>query len=141
MPRTWKFRIPRVVADCLGARPIHLAVIDGIETCRGCEGWWTQRVEPVQPGLLIVGCNPLCTDAIGAAAMGYDPLAGHFEFPFPSENHLRLLHSVGVGEIDPKKIEVRGLPLNEAIYPFNLKHEALDIPLTYHAHYGSRQLS
>ena len=51
----------------------------------------------------------------------------------------RLLHGVGVGEIDPKKIEVRGLPLKDAIYPFNPKHEALEIPTAYHAHYGSRR--
>ena len=69
--------------------------------------------------------------------MGYDPLAGHFEFPFPGENHLRLLYCVGVGEIDPKKIEVRGLPLKEAVFPFNPKHEALEIPTAYHAHYGT----
>ena len=45
---------------------------------------------------------------------------------------MRLLHSVGVGEIDPKKIEVRGLPLKEAVCPFNPKHEPLEIPTAYH---------
>jgi len=138
VPVMWKYRVPRVTADCLGARPIDLAVIDGVETNRAGEGPWAANVKPIQPGLLLVGRNPLCTDAIATAAMGYDPLAGHFEFPFPSENHLRLLHSVGVGEIDPKKIEVRGLPLQEAVYPFNPKHEPLDIPTAYHAHYDPR---
>ena len=134
VPVQWKYRVPRVTADCLGARPIDLAVIDGIETCRAGEGPWAAQTQPIQPGLLLVGCNPLCTDAIATAAMGYDPLAGHFEFPFPSENHLRLLHSVGVGEIDPKKIEVRGLALKEAVYPFNPKHEELrSFPTAYHA--------
>ena len=138
VPVMWKYRVPRVTADCLGARPIDLAVIDGIETSRAGEGPWAAKAQPIQPGLLLVGCNPLCTDAIATAAMGYDPLAGHFEFPFPGENHLRLLHSVGVGEIDPKKIEVRGLPLKEAVYPFNPKHEQLEIPTAYHAHYDPR---
>jgi len=135
VPALWNYRVPRVTADCLGARPIDLAVIDGIETNRAGEGPWAAKAQPIQPGLLFVGRNPLCTDAIAMAAMGYDPLAGHFEFPFPGENHLRLLHSVGVGEIDPKKIEVRGLPLKEALYPFNPKHEPLDTPTAYHAHY------
>ncbi|MGO9108365.1 MAG: DUF362 domain-containing protein [Thermoguttaceae bacterium] len=141
VPVQWKYRVPRVTADCLGARPIHLAVIDGIETIRAGEGPWAAMARPIQPGLLVVGGNPLCTDAIATAAMGYDPLAGHFEFPFPGENHLRLLQSVGVGEIDPKKIEVRGLPLKEAIYPFNPKHEKLELPTAYHAHYDPRLLA
>ncbi len=113
-------------------------MIDGIETNRAGEGPWATKAQPIQPGLLLVGCNPLCTDAVATAAMGYDPLAGHFEFPFPSENHLRLLHSVGVAEIDPKKIEVRGLPLKEAVFPFNPKHEVLEIPTAYQAHYDPR---
>jgi uncharacterized protein (DUF362 family) len=135
VPALWKYRVPRVTADCLGARPIDLAVIDGIETNRAGEGPWAPKAQPIQPGLLVVGCNPLCTDAIATAVMGYDPLAAHFSFPFFCENHLRLLYSVGVGEIDPTKIEVRGLSLKEAIYPFNPKHEALDTPTAYLAHY------
>ncbi len=138
VPVLWKYRVPRITADCLGARPIDLAVIDGIETNRAGEGPWALKAQPIQPGLLLVGCNPLCTDAIATAAMGYDPLAGHFEFPFPGENHLRLLRSVGIGEIDPRKLEVRGLPLKEAVYPFNPKHEALETPMAYHAYYDSR---
>jgi uncharacterized protein (DUF362 family) len=138
VPREWKYRVPRVTADCLGARPIDLAVIDGIETVRAGEGPWAVKAQPIRPGLLLVGRHPLCTDAVCAAAMGYDPLADHFQFPFPSENHLRLLRSVGVGEIDPKRIEVRGLPLKEAVCPFNPKHEAIETPTAYHAHYDPR---
>lgn len=138
VPVLWKYRVPRVTADCLGARPIDLAVIDGIETNRAGEGPWATKAQPIQPGLLLAGCNPLCTDAVAAAAMGYDPLAAHFAFPFPSENHLRLLHGVGLGEIDPKKLEIRGLPLQEAVYPFNPKHEPLEIPTAYLAHYDRR---
>jgi uncharacterized protein (DUF362 family) len=138
VPVDWKYRVPRVTSDLLGARPIDLAIIDGIETNRAGEGPWAVKTQPVRPGLLLVGCNPLCTDAVATAIMGYDPLAGHLEFPFPGENHLRLLHSVGVGQIDPKQIEVCGLPLKEAVYPFNPKHEVLETPTAYHAHYDPR---
>jgi uncharacterized protein (DUF362 family) len=138
VPKLWKYRVPRVTADCLGARPIDLAVIDGIETNRAGEGPWAKKTAPVQPGLLLAGFNPLCTDAIAASAMGFDPLAEHFQFPFRGENHLRLLSSVGVGEIDPKKIEVRGLPLKEALFPFNPKHEELEDPGAYYARPSSR---
>ncbi len=96
------------------------------------------KARPIQPGLLLAGRNPLCTDAVATAAMGYDPLAGHFQFPFPGENHLRLLHSVGIGEIDPKNIEVRGLPLKEAVHSFNPKHEELEEPTAYDAHHHGR---
>ena len=70
--------------------------------------------------------------------MGFDPLAEHFQFPFRGENHLRLLHSVGVGEIDAKKIEVRGLQVKEALFPFNPKHEELESPDAYYARRSSR---
>ena len=140
VPVEWKYRVPRVVADSLGARPIDLAVIDGIETNRAGEGPWVERAKPIQPGVFLVGFNLVCTDAIGAAVMGYDPLADHFAFPFPCENHLKLVNSAGLGEIDPKKIEVRGLPLDKAIYPFNPKREPLEIPTAYLDYYRTRHV-
>lgn len=139
VPVQWRYRVPRVVADSLGARPIDLAVIDGIESNRAGEGPWAQGVKPVQPGVFLAGFNPVCTDAIGAAVMGYNPLADHFTFPFPGENHLKLVHAAGLGEIDPKKIEVRGLPLDKAVYPFNPKHEPLEVPTAYLDYYRTRQ--
>ncbi|MGQ9573746.1 MAG: DUF362 domain-containing protein [Thermoguttaceae bacterium] len=128
----WQHRVPRVTADTVGARPIDLAIIDGIETNRGGEGPWIKGVEPIQPRLILVGRNAVCTDAVCAAVMGYDPLADHHQFPFQGENHLRLLASVGVGAIDPKRIEVRGLPLEKALHPFNPKRLEVKHPLSYH---------
>jgi uncharacterized protein (DUF362 family) len=111
-------RVPRVTADVLGARPVDLAVIDGIETSRGGEGPWIKGVEPIQPRLLLAGRNAVCTDAVGAAVMGYDPKAKHGQPPFPGENYLQLLDSVGVGSSDTKRIEIAGLSLDKAIHPF-----------------------
>jgi hypothetical protein len=132
--------VPRIVADLVGARPIDLAVIDGIETNRGGEGPWCRSAEPLQPGLLLVGRNGVCTDAIGAAVMGYDPQAQHSVFPFPGDNHLRLLAGAGVGTIDPKRIEVRGLPLAKAIFPFNPKRLPLDDPAAHCGPYRAETL-
>jgi len=134
VPPLWKHRVPRITADCLGARPVDLAVVDGIETNSGGEGPWCKGVKAIQPKLLLVGRNAVCTDAICAAAMGYDPQAGHGQFPFPGDNHLLLLARVGVGTIEPKRIEVRGLPLERAVFPFNPNKVPLDIPT---AIYGS----
>jgi uncharacterized protein (DUF362 family) len=131
-PDHWKHRVPRVTADLAGARPVDLAVVDGIETNRGGEGPWLKSVEPVRPGLLFAGRNAVCTDAICAAAMGYDPQAPHGSFPFPGDNHLLLLSRVGVGAIDPRRIEVCGLPLGKALFPFNPKRLPLDEPAAFY---------
>jgi uncharacterized protein (DUF362 family) len=117
--RHWSQRVPRVTADLFGARPVDLCLVDGIETNRGGEGPWIQGVTPIKPNLLLAGVNGVCTDAICTAAMGYDPTAGHREFPFMGDNHLALLAQQGIGTNDPKKIEVRGLPLQEAVHEFN----------------------
>jgi hypothetical protein len=50
--------------------------------------------------------------------MGFDPRAAHGHPPFPGDNHLELLASVGVGTNDLDLIEIVGLPLEEAVYPF-----------------------
>jgi uncharacterized protein (DUF362 family) len=113
--KKWKWRVARTVADTVGARPIDLAVIDAVESMSGGEGFWNEDLAVVEPKLLIVGRNPVCTDAVSAAVMGYDPQAAHAQFPFPGENHLRLLAQAGVGTIDLKRIEVLGLPVAKAL--------------------------
>ncbi|HUU22084.1 MAG TPA: DUF362 domain-containing protein [Phycisphaerae bacterium] len=111
-------RVPRIVADVYGARPVDLAIVDGIRTLRGGEGHWNRGIGLVEPKLLLAGRNGVCTDAVGTAVMGFDPKAPHGTFPFQGDNHLRLLASVGVGSNDPGRIEVAGVPLKEAVFPF-----------------------
>jgi uncharacterized protein (DUF362 family) len=129
--KDWRRRVPRVAADLTGARPIDLAIVDGVQTNRGGEGPWLKSVEPIAPGLLLVGRNPVCTDAVCTAVMGYSPTVDHFAFPFPGENHLKLLASVGVGANDPKRIEVRGLSIQDALFPFNPKRLPMDEPTAW----------
>ena len=128
-PRTWSHRVPRITADLFGVRPVDLCLVDGIESNRGGEGPWVRGVEPIQPHLLFAGRNGVCTDAICAAAMGYDPTAGRKEFPFMGENHLALLAGKGIGTNVVEEIEVRGLPLKEAIHPFNPTRRRVGAPL------------
>jgi len=111
-------RVPRVVADVMGARPVDLAIVDGIHTIRGGEGFWNKGTAAIEPKLLLAGRNAVCTDAVCAAVMGYDPTVGHGRLPFPGENHLKLLAEAGVGQIDPSRIEVAGLGIQEALFPF-----------------------
>ena len=127
--REWSHRVPRITADLYGARQPDLVLVDGILTNRGGEGPWIQGSEPITPHLLFAGRNGVCTDAICTAAMGYDPLADHQQFPFMGDNHLRLLAEKGIGTIDPTEIEVRGLALADAVCPFNPKKLKVGVPL------------
>jgi uncharacterized protein (DUF362 family) len=119
-PQTPGSRVPRIVADLNGARPVDLAIIDGVDTQMGGEGFWNKGIRSVQPKLLFAGRNAVCTDAVCAAVMGYDPTVGHGRFPFPGENHLKWAAEAGIGTNDPSRIEVAGLSLKEALYPFRV---------------------
>ncbi len=113
------YRVPRIVADLAAARPIDLAIIEGVETIAGGEGPWIRGVRPVQPGVLIAGTNPVSTDAVATAIMGYDPAKGFGTAPFVNcDNTLKLAEAHGVGSADLKRIEVRGLKIQEALYRF-----------------------
>jgi uncharacterized protein (DUF362 family) len=114
------YRMPRIVADLAVARPIDIALIDGIETIAGGEGPWIKGLRSVQPGVLIAGTNANTTDSVAAAVMGYDPRAPKGSGPFMKcDNTLRLAEANGVGTTDLKNIEVRGISIREALFPFS----------------------
>ncbi len=123
-PKGQFVRVPRVVADIFGARPSDLNIVDGIRSISGGEGHWNRGIALVEPKVLIVGRNGVCTDAVGTAVMGFDPQARHAEFPFQGDNHLQLLASVGVGTNDLKRIEVLGTPIKEAVFPYQPQRTA-----------------
>ena len=109
------YRVPRIVADLCAARPIHLAIIDGIYSMHGGEGPWNRGVGIVKPGLLIAGTNPVNTDAVGASLMGFDPMAGRGTAPFETcDNTLELAEQHAVGTRDLSKIDVVGVPIEKA---------------------------
>jgi uncharacterized protein (DUF362 family) len=118
---TW--RVPHIVADICAARPIHLAIIDGITSMSGGEGPWCADAGPLKvttPGVLIVGLNPVSTDAVGTAVMGYEnPRAARGTKPFHfCENHLLLAEQAGLGTADLAQINIRGLTVAQARYPY-----------------------
>ncbi len=118
-PREAGYRVPRILVDLVGARPVDLCIIDGIDTIRGGEGVWNPGTERIRPGLLLVGRNPVCTDAVGVAVMGYDPRADRGTKPFlHGDNSLKLAEQAGIGTADLARIEVVGLSLKEAVYDF-----------------------
>ena len=118
-PREGGYRVPRIVADLVAARPIDLAIIDGVESMAGGEGPWIRRSRPISPGLLIAGTNPVCTDAVATALMGFDPMADRGTPPFETcDNTMRLGEELGIGVRDLSRIEVRGTPIQEAVCRF-----------------------
>ncbi|HXB66698.1 MAG TPA: DUF362 domain-containing protein [Candidatus Acidoferrales bacterium] len=118
--REAEYRIPHVTADLAVARPIHLAILDGVESIAGGEGPWIRGVRMVKPGVLIAGMNPVTTDAVSTAVMGYNPRALRGTAPFQRcENTLLLAEGHGVGTTDLKRVEVRGVPIEQALYRYD----------------------
>ncbi len=57
----------------------------------------------------MAGTNAVCVDAVGAAVMGFDPMADRGTAPFEiCDSTLRLAEELGVGTRDLKRIEVIG---------------------------------
>jgi uncharacterized protein (DUF362 family) len=111
-PRDPGYRVPRVTVDLAGARPIHLSIIDGIQTVAGGEGPWVEQMRAVPPGLLIAGTNCVTTDAVCATLMGFDPMADRGTPPFENcDSTLKLAEERGIGTRDLKRVEVLGLPI------------------------------
>lgn len=97
-------RLMRIVVDIATTLRPDLAVVDGlVGSDHGMDH------EPREMNVLLVGHDPVATDAVGAAVMGFDPHADFPHEPFVvSENHLRLAASAGVGTLDLLGTEVRG---------------------------------
>jgi uncharacterized protein (DUF362 family) len=113
------YRVPHIVADLVKARPVDLAIIDGVESVAGGEGPWIKGIRRVQPGVLLAGLNPVCTDAVSTAVMGYSPRSTRGTAPFRTcDNTLLLAEGHGVGTTDLNRIEVRGVPIAQALYRY-----------------------
>jgi uncharacterized protein (DUF362 family) len=119
-PREETYRVPRTIVDLVSARPIHLAIVEGIKTMTGGEGPWVHgNLTAVAPGLLVAGTNPMTTDAVSMALMGFDPMADRGTPPFEvCDSMLRLAEEAGVGTRDLKRIEVLGASIQKARFDF-----------------------
>jgi len=118
------FRIPRIVTDVAAARPIDLAIVDGITTISGGEGPWCQTTTNpltyLSPGVLLVGRDPVATDAVCVRVMGYaNPLAARGTAPFAfCDNHILLAHQAGVGIGDVARVNVLGEKIGDVAAKF-----------------------
>jgi uncharacterized protein (DUF362 family) len=112
-------RLPRVAIDLNLAMPVHLALVDGIKTVEGGAGAWDTGYNPVQPGLVVASKNPVVTDTVSAALMGFDPDAPSGSYPFSyADNHLFLAREAGLGTNRLQEINVVGAELANIVFPF-----------------------
>jgi uncharacterized protein (DUF362 family) len=116
-------RVPRIVVDVCSARPIDLAIVDGISAMTVGEGRWCNfagNMKVTTPGVLIAGLNPVSTDTVATAVMGYNPRAARGAKPFENcDNYLLLAEQAGLGVADLAQIDVRGMTIDQARYPYD----------------------
>jgi uncharacterized protein (DUF362 family) len=118
-PEETGLRVPRIVVDINRARPIHLALLDGIKTVEAGEGPWIDTMRPVAPGVLLAGKQALATDAVATAVMGFDPRASAPSVPFRNgDNHLNLAADVKLGTNRLDEIDVVGTSIEDARWQF-----------------------
>jgi uncharacterized protein (DUF362 family) len=134
------WRLPRILVDIIGARPIDLAINDAIISTCGGEGPWVLGAKPIHPGFLVAGRNVVNTDTVTMAAMGYNPRAGRREAPYRvykgpdnhpreqlvpagemsqyADNMMLLAEAAGIGSADLNRIDVRGVSIQDAMFDF-----------------------
>ena len=119
-PRADTYRVPRTVVDLVAARPIDLAIVEGIKTMTGGEGPWMQwKITGVSPGVLVAGTNCVNTDAVCMSIMGFDPMADRGTPPFEvCDSTLKLAEEAGLGTRDLHKIEIAGASVNDVRFDF-----------------------
>jgi uncharacterized protein (DUF362 family) len=119
-PREDTYRVPRTVVDLISARPIHLAIVEGIRTMTGGEGPWVGGdLKAVAPGVIVAGLNPVSTDAVCMRVMGFDPMAARGTAPFEScDSTLKLAEEAGVGTRDLGRIELAGSAIADVRFDF-----------------------
>ena len=110
--------LPESICDLNAARPVNLAVVDGIKNATGGEGVWNPNFAPAAKHVLIAGRDPVATDSIGAYIMGLDCEAKTLQLPGPltdgsvtattCDNYLDLLNTKGVGTNQLKEINIVG---------------------------------
>lgn len=119
-----KAHLPRSICDLNSARPVNLAVIDGIMNARGGEGEWNYTFQECEDHVLLAGKDPVATDSVCAYFMGIDPGAEKIPLPNPDngecDNHLYLLNQLGVGTNKMNEIEIVGDGADLIVLPVEL---------------------
>jgi uncharacterized protein (DUF362 family) len=105
------YHLPRSICDLNLARPVHLAIIDGVKNAVGGEGVWNPTFQTAENHVMLAGKDPVATDSIASYLMGNDPEAEKLQLPDGArqcDNYLELLHQRGVGTNQMNEIEAVG---------------------------------
>jgi uncharacterized protein (DUF362 family) len=110
-----RYHLPRTICDLNMARPVNLAVIDGIKNADGGEGPWNPTFSPSEYHLLLAGKDPVALDSIASHQMGNDPQAEKLALPGnrsgndkECDNYLKLASEKGMGTNTLSEIELVG---------------------------------
>ena len=79
--------LPESICDLNAARPVNLAVVDGIKNAKGGEGVWNPTFQLYQSHVLFAGKDPVATDSIGAHLMGLNCEATSLPLPGGGTHH------------------------------------------------------
>ena len=116
-------RLASAIMDLNRARPVNLAVIDGVMTVEGGEGPWVPGLNQVKPGLIFAGKDPVATDAVATAAMSFDPQAEYPNEPFVhGHNYLNMAHELGLGTNVLGEIKVVGPAISDVQLKFKVSY-------------------
>ena len=114
-------RVPHVIVDLNRARPVNFSLIDGIMTSEGGEGPWIRTMQAKTANVLIAGLNPVATDTVAAAVMGFDATASSSQAPFDgAANHIALAAAKGLGTNKLADITVSGLAIKDVMTQFKV---------------------
>ncbi len=102
--------LPRSICDLFFARPVNLAVVDGIMNAVGGEGVWNPTFVPADYNVLLAGKDPVATDSIASYLMGNDPEADELQLPNGNyaDNYLKMLSTKGAGTNKMAEIQTVG---------------------------------
>ncbi|MFP4017211.1 MAG: DUF362 domain-containing protein [Halanaerobiales bacterium] len=82
--------------------PIDLTILSGDQ---GMVGTGPSGGKPVNSDLIVAGTDPVATDVVGTRLLGFRPQAVRYLYDLIREG-------IGVGDLN--KVQLRGIPLNEA---------------------------
>jgi len=105
--------VPRTVVDLVGARPIHLAIIEGVKTLTGGEGPWVGPYQKRVAGRTDGRPQSVNTDAVAMSVMGFDPMADRGTPIRAMRQHVEAGEDAGLGTRDLRRIEVIGASIAE----------------------------
>jgi hypothetical protein len=102
--------LPHSIADLYLARPINLAINDGVKNCINAEGPWVKGYENAEYGILLASKDAVALDAISTKIMGGDAEGNTLKLPNGDSclNYLQMLANLGYGTNKISEIELVG---------------------------------